>query len=78
MGAGGRTYLILNLRHLRALEVLGVEGVANLDVASVLGEAVEELVVDLLVDEDTRTGAANLTVVVAVRRRVRQCRSERE
>ena len=27
----------------------------------------EELVVDLLVDEDTRTGAANLTVVVAVR-----------
>ena len=68
MGAGGRTYLILNLRHLRALEVLGVEGVANLDVASVLGEAVEELVVDLLVDEDTSTRAAGLTMIPAVAR----------
>lgn len=62
-----RTYLVLDLRHLRALEVVRVEGVADLDVAGVLREAVEELVVDLLVDEDARAGTADLAMVVAVR-----------
>ena len=44
------------------------EGVADLDGLGLLGEELEELVIDLLVDEDTSTRAAGLTVIPAVAR----------
>ena len=60
------TYVILLLRDLGTLEVLGVEGVADLERLLVLREALEELVVDALLHEDTRTRTTALAVVVAV------------
>lgn len=55
--------VVLQLADLGALESLGVEGVANLVGLGALLEGIEELVVDALVDEDTRAGAAALAVV---------------
>ena len=62
-----RTYVVLLLRYLGGLEVVGVEGVADLERLGVLGEALEELVVDLLVDVDARARTAALAVVEAAR-----------
>lgn len=56
--------VVLELRNLRTLEGLLVEGVANLVLLSALLEGLEELVVDGLLDKDTGTGAAALAVVV--------------
>ena len=56
--------VVLELRDLRTLEGLLVEGVANLVLLSSLLEGSEELVVDTLLDVDTGTSAAALTVVV--------------
>ena len=57
------TYVVLKLRNLRALVRVIREGVAKLEGERLLGERVEELVVDALLDEDTGAGAASLTVV---------------
>lgn len=56
--------IVLELRNLRALEGLLVEGVADLVLLSSLLEGGKELVVDGLLDVDTGTGAAALSVVV--------------
>lgn len=53
----------LQLRHLRALEGVGLEGVADLVGQRALLEALQELVVDRLVDQNARAGAAALAVV---------------
>ena len=59
------TYVVLLLVDLRALERLGAEWVADLERLRVLGEALEELVVDVGVHENTRTRAAALPMVIA-------------
>ena len=61
----GKTYVVLELRNLRALVRVVCEGVAKLEGERLLGERVEELVVDALLDEDTGAGAASLTVIPA-------------
>ena len=43
----------LDLRDLRTLEGLGVEGVPDLEGPSLLCEALEKLIVDAFLDEDT-------------------------
>ena len=53
----------LELGDLRTLEGIGVKGVAELVLGSTLLEAGNELVVDVLLDEETRAGAAALAVV---------------
>ena len=50
------------------MEVIGVERVADLERLGVLRKACKELVVDLVVDVDTRASAAALSVVEAGRR----------
>lgn len=55
--------IILQLRDLRTLEGLGVEGVANLVLLGAGLEALNEVVVDVFLDQDTGTGAAALAVV---------------
>lgn len=55
--------LELELRDLGTLEGVRGEGVTKLVLGGTLLEASDKLVVDLLVDQDTRTGAAALTVV---------------
>lgn len=55
--------VILDLADLRTLERLGIEGVTNLVGRGALLECLEELVVDVLLDKDTGTGAAALAVV---------------
>lgn len=55
--------IILELRHLGALEGLGVEWVADLVRLSALLESGDELVVDAGLHVDTRSGAAALAVV---------------
>lgn len=56
--------VVLELRNLGALEGLLVEGVTDLVLLSSLLEGGNELVVDGLLDVDTGTGAAALSVVV--------------
>ncbi|KAI6769769.1 hypothetical protein HG530_004398 [Fusarium avenaceum] len=56
--------VVLELRDLRTLEGLLVEGVTNLVLLSSLLEGLEELVVDTLLDKDTSTSTAALSVVV--------------
>ena len=56
--------VILKLTDLGALEGLVVEGVADLVLRGALLEGLNELVIDTLLDVDTRTGAAGLAVVV--------------
>ena len=58
------TYVVLKLRNLRALVRVICEGVAKLEGERLLGERVEELVVDALLYVDARAGAAALAVVV--------------
>ena len=53
----------LELRHLRALEGLRVERITNLVFRRALLEALQELIVDVLLHEDTRSRAAALAVV---------------
>lgn len=55
--------LELELRDLGTLEGVDGEGVTELVLGGTLLEASDEFVVDLLVDQDTRTGAAALAVV---------------
>lgn len=55
--------VILKLADLGALEGLVVEGVTDLVLGGALLEGLDELVVDTLLDVDTRTGAASLAVV---------------
>lgn len=55
--------VILKLADLGTLEGLVVEGVADLVLGSALLEGLNELVVDTLLNVDTRTGAAGLAVV---------------
>ena len=55
--------VVLDLADLRTLEGLGIEGVTNLVGSGALLECLEELVVDVLLDKDTGTGAAALAVV---------------
>lgn len=64
----GHNAVVLLLRDLGTLVDTLVEGVANLDVLGPLGEALKEFVVDAGLDEDTRAGAACLTVVPAKER----------
>lgn len=59
------TYVVLHLGDLRALLSFRAKGVAYLDRLCLLGEGGEKLVVDTLLDEDTRSGAACLAVVPA-------------
>jgi hypothetical protein len=54
----------LELRDLRALEVLRREGVAHLVGLGTLLEALQESVVDVFLDQDARAGAAALAMVV--------------
>lgn len=56
--------VVLELRDLRTLEGLLVEWVTDLVLLSSLLEGSEELVVDAVLDVDTGTGAAALSVVV--------------
>lgn len=49
---------------LRTLEGILVEGVTNLVLQGTLLEGSDELIVDLLLDNDTRTSTANLAVIV--------------
>jgi len=59
--------LTLNwISDLRTLEVHGVEEVPDLERTNLLDEALEELVIDALLDKDTRSSTARLTVVPAV------------
>ena len=67
-----KTHVVLLLVDLGALERLGAERVADLERLRVLREALEELVVDALLHEDTRTRTTALAVVVAVCTRQRQ------
>ena len=53
----------LELGNLRALESVGGEGVANNVLLCALLELLDELVVDALLDVDTRSGTAALAVV---------------
>lgn len=55
----------LNLRHLRSLEGLRVERITKLNRSSLCEEEVEELVVDAFLHKDTRSSAANLTMIPA-------------
>lgn len=60
------TYVKLQLRDLGTLVSVLTEWVADLERLSLLGEPLEELVVDTLLNEDTRSSAACLAVVPAV------------
>jgi hypothetical protein len=62
-----RTYVILDLRDLRALLDVLCKGVAQLALLGRLGESAEELVVDFRMYEDARAGAARLAVVPAAK-----------
>ena len=62
-----KTYVVLELRNLRALVRVVCEGVAKLEGERLLGERVEELVVDALLDEDTRASGAHLATVNAIK-----------
>ena len=55
--------VVLELGGLGALERVGGEGGSDLEGLDLLGEEREEFVVDALLDVDTRSGAAALTVV---------------
>ena len=58
-------YVILLLRDLRALVRVGREGVADLEFLGLFGELLEELLVDAILDKDTRARAARLAMVPA-------------
>lgn len=60
-----KTHIELNLRDLRALESIRGKWVADLERPRFLREALEELVVDTFLDEDTRSRTARLTMVPA-------------
>ena len=55
--------LDLEIKYLRSLLVVGVEGVANCALACTLSTLLDELVVDVGLDECTTSGAATLTHV---------------
>jgi hypothetical protein len=59
----GHDAVELELRGLGTLERVGGEGGSELDRLDLLGEEVEELGVDGLLDEDTGSSAARLSVV---------------
>lgn len=59
------TNIILNLRHLRALVDALSKGIADFDRLSLGRESFEEFVVDARLHENTRSGAACLTMVPA-------------
>ena len=48
--------LSLNLRNLRTLVGVGVEGVSDLELGGLLLEGLDELFIDRLLDVDSRTG----------------------
>ena len=62
------TYVILLLRNLGTLVDIGAERVTKLDLAGLFGEPAQEFVVDLRVDENTRSSAASLAMIPAVDR----------
>lgn len=55
----------LNLRDLRTLVRLGVKGVSDLQLLGLGLESSDKLVVNTLLDEDSGSGTASLTVVEA-------------
>jgi hypothetical protein len=59
----GSTHVVLDLRDLRTLEGIGLEGVTNLQRLDVRQELFLELVVHLFVNKDSGTGTACLAVV---------------
>ena len=64
---GGKAYVVLLLRDLRTLIDFSREGVSDSDGSALLGKYVQELVIHALLDEDTRTSTASLTMVPAIR-----------
>lgn len=48
--------LSLNLRNLRTLVGVGVEGVSDLELGGLLLEGLDKLIIDRLLDVDSRTG----------------------
>ena len=59
------TDVVLDLRDLGTLEGLRVERVTDLECPSLLDETFKELIIDALLDKDTRSSTARLTVVPA-------------
>lgn len=55
--------VVLELRSLGSLESVGGEGVSDLEGGDLLGQEVEEFVVDTFLDVDSRSGATTLSVV---------------
>lgn len=73
-----RNSVVLKLRSSGTLERVLFEGGSDLDRLDLGGELLEEFVVDGLLNEDPRSGAATLTGVEAKRRRGDQFGSSRK